>query len=130
MRAFMTRIAQSWPTTNSGMPGMRRRATSGSLPPRTVATTMTAATTAPRPAVAASQQSGAGPQVRVVGEPGDDVGAVIGQGVGAGGATNAGNPLAGQVGAHRLAVTPEMAGDGRDGPPPFGQSICFHVFSH
>jgi len=30
----------------------------------------------------------------------------------------------------RLAVTTQVAGDGRDGPPPLEQCICFHVFSH
>ena len=41
-----------------------------------------------------------------------------------------GSSFARQIGANRLAVTLEMAGDGRDGPPPLEQSICFHVFSH
>jgi hypothetical protein len=75
-------------------------------------------------------EQGTRPQVRVVVEAGNDIGPVVGEGVGAGWATNARHPLTGQIGAHRLAVTPEMAGDGRDGPPPFGQSISFHVFSH
>jgi hypothetical protein len=74
-------------------------------------------------------EQGGGPQVRVIDEAGLDVAAVPGQGVG-GRATGTWYTLAGQVGAHRLAVTPEMAGDGRNGPPPFGQSICFHVFSY
>ena len=56
--ACMTRIIQSWPPKSSEMPGMRRSPIPGSgLPPTTVAKTMTAATTAPSPAAAASPRS-------------------------------------------------------------------------
>ena len=57
-RACMTKIIQSWPPNSRGTPGIRSRPTPGSgLPPTTVAKTMTAATTAARPAAAASQWS-------------------------------------------------------------------------
>ena len=41
-------------------------------------------------------EQSAGPQVRVVGEPGNDIGAVIGQGIGAARAAHAGHPFPGQ----------------------------------
>ena len=71
-----------------------------------------------------------GPQVRVVGKARRDVGAVVGKSIRPRRATNTRSSFAGQIGADRLAVTVEMAGDGRDGPSPLEQSICFHVFSH
>jgi hypothetical protein len=40
----------------------------------------------------------------------------------------AGLPFAGQVGPNRLAVPADMAGDGRDGPPPRPQRCDLHVF--
>ena len=65
----------------------------------------------------------------VIGEPGPDVDLEVGQRVEHGSDTNAGLAVAVQVGAHRLAVAVEMAGDGRDRPAPFLQRVGFHVFS-
>jgi hypothetical protein len=42
---------------------------------------------------------------------------------------DAGLPLAGNIGADRLAVAPEVAGDGRDRPTPSCECVDLHVFS-
>ncbi len=70
------------------------------------------------------------PQMWVVDEPGGEVRAVVGKSVRPCRAPDARSSFAVQVRANRLAVTLEVAGDGRDGPSPLEQSICFHVFSH
>ena len=66
----------------------------------------------------------------VVGEPGDHIGSVLLERIGQLRPADARLSLARQMGADRLAVTTQVTGDGRDGPPPFEQCICFHVFSH
>src|SRR5208283_3792967 len=71
-----------------------------------------------------------GPQMRVVDKAGGEVRAVVGQSIRPRQAPDTRSSFAVQVRANRLAVTLEMAGDGRDGPSPLEQSICFHVFSH
>jgi hypothetical protein len=68
--------------------------------------------------------------VRIVDEAGGHVGPVLIERVRPGRTADPGGPFAQEVGPDRFAVTAEMAGDGRDGPPPFEQCICFHVFSH
>jgi hypothetical protein len=70
------------------------------------------------------------PQMWVVDEASGEVRAVVAKSIRARRAPDTRNSFAVQVRANRLAVTLEMAGDGRDGPSPLEQSICFHVFSH
>jgi len=71
---------------------------------------------------------GAGPDVRIVGEPGGQVGHERLQRVGRR-AAPAGGPLTPHVGTDRLRIAVEMTGDGRDRPSPLAQCVHLHVFS-
>ena len=56
------------------------------------------------------------PHVRVLREARPQIGDVLDERIGCGASALAGNPLSVQVGADRLAVPPQVSGDGRDRP--------------
>jgi site-specific recombinase XerD len=69
------------------------------------------------------------PEVRIVGEAGGEIGDEGLERIRARPAPDARGPAAADVRADRLAIAPEVAGDGRDRPTSPGECVDFHVFS-
>src|SRR5450759_5371371 len=69
------------------------------------------------------------PEMGIVDEAGCQIWRERFERIGDPGSADAGRPIAADIGADRLAVAPEVAGDGRDRPASPGECVDLHVVS-